>query len=430
MNKGTLVIGAGLAGLTAAWQTAVSGAKVQVIAKGWGATYWHSGCIDLFGFPSHSELGGTTESEALEEGQEDGSLRAGVERLIKERPSHPYALVGTAGIEQALETFKVLCTRAGYPLQGSLEKNWLLPSAAGAIRPTCLAPETMTAGDLRQHGPMLIVGFKQFVDFYPELIADNLSLQGVPAAHLTLDMPELAGRRTMNSVVLTQLMAKESFQEALVSRILPNLGQAERVGFPAVFGDYRQAMDIKAALEVGLGRPIFEIPGLPPSIPGMRLHDILKAAIEKAGGQVNVGMEAVGADVEGGRVSAVYAEAAVRRRAHRYDRYILATGGILGGGIQAGHDGRVREVVFDLPVAGVDGRAGWFGQDFIASDGHPIFEAGIRVDEDFRPIDEAGRPIYDNLYIAGTTLAGSDAIRERAFDGVALVTGFGVGSIQ
>jgi anaerobic glycerol-3-phosphate dehydrogenase len=53
-NK-TLVIGAGLAGLTAGWQSAVSGAKTLVIAKGWGATHWHSGCIDVLGYSSHSE---------------------------------------------------------------------------------------------------------------------------------------------------------------------------------------------------------------------------------------------------------------------------------------------------------------------------------------------------------------------------------------
>jgi glycerol-3-phosphate dehydrogenase subunit B len=226
--------------------------------------------------------------------------------LVTERPSHPYALVGLAGIEQALAAFKALCAGAGYPLNGSLDENWLLPSAVGAIRPTCLAPETMTAGDLRQDGPMLIVGFKQFVDFYPGLIADNLTVQGIPAAHLTLDMGQLAGRRTMNSVVLAGLMADEAFQGALIEAIRPYLGVAERVGFPAVFGDYRQAMGIMGALEAGLERPVFEIPGLPPSIPGMRLHSILMGAIEGAGGQVDVGLEAVGAAVDGGGDGRLY----------------------------------------------------------------------------------------------------------------------------
>jgi glycerol-3-phosphate dehydrogenase subunit B len=100
----------------------------------------------------------------------------------------------------------------------------------------------------------------------------------------------------------------------------------------------------------------------------------------------------------------------------------------LGGGIRAGHDGRIRELVFDLPLAAVDGRAGWFGPDFMAVEGHPIYEAGIRVNDHFQPLGENGRPLYENLYAVGTTLAGCDPIRERAFDGVAFVTGFVVGS--
>ena len=409
MSK-TLVIGAGLAGLTAAWQTAVSGQPTTLIAKGWGATHWHTGCIDLLG--------------------QDGSPQANIEQLINRQPNHPYALVGLERIEQAVEAFKALCQASGYPLHGRIDQNWLLPSAVGAIRPTCLAPETMTAGDLTSDAPMLIVGFKQFVDFYPGLIADNLSQQNIPATHLTLNLPHLAERRTMNGVVLAQMMAQEPFQTAVINAIRPHLGQAKRVGFPAVFGNYRQAMTIKASLEQGLGRPVFEIPGLPPSIPGIRLHDILVEAIKAAGGRVNVGMEAVGADIQLSRikrVTAVYTEAAVRQRAHRYDHFILATGGLLGGGISTSHDGRVRENIFDLPITAPNHRTEWFASDFMAPYGHPIYQSGIAVNDQLQPIDPNGRPIYDNLQAIGNTLSGCDTIREKSFDGVALVTGYTIG---
>ncbi|PWH19821.1 MAG: glycerol-3-phosphate dehydrogenase subunit GlpB, partial [Ardenticatenia bacterium] len=45
-----VVIGAGLAGLTAGWHAAVKGCRVRVVAKGWGTTYWHAGCIDVLGY--------------------------------------------------------------------------------------------------------------------------------------------------------------------------------------------------------------------------------------------------------------------------------------------------------------------------------------------------------------------------------------------
>jgi anaerobic glycerol-3-phosphate dehydrogenase len=49
------------------------------------------------------------------------------------------------------------------------------------------------------------------------------------------------------------------------------------------------------------------------------------------------------------------------------------------------------------------------------------------VDAHLRPADENGQALYENLFAAGTGLAGGDFLVERSFDGVALATGFAVG---
>ena len=49
-----VVIGAGLAGLTAAIAAAESGAHVVVLAKGHAATHWGPGGIDVAGIPAAS----------------------------------------------------------------------------------------------------------------------------------------------------------------------------------------------------------------------------------------------------------------------------------------------------------------------------------------------------------------------------------------
>jgi glycerol-3-phosphate dehydrogenase subunit B len=359
-------------------------------------------------------------------------LAQALEHLIAAHPEHPYALVGVEGVVESLQAFQELCAAAGYPLHGSIERNWLLPSAVGAIRPTCLAPETMVAGDLSLGTPILVVGFEHFVDFYPELIAANLSYQGFPAEAVILHLPALAARRITTPTMFARLMEQPAFRTVLVDALQPHLGQAQRVGFPAVLGTTgRQAAAIRQELEERFGRPVFEIPGLPPSVPGIRLHHILKQAVEAAGGQVYEGLEVVGAEQEEGgnaaRITAVYTEAAARHRAHRFDHYILATGGILGGGITTNHDRQVRETIFNLPVTVPTGPLDWFRQDFMDKEGHPLYRAGIRVNEQFQPVDGEGRPLFSNLYATGTTLGHCDPIRERAFDGIALATGYTLG---
>ena len=410
-DSGVLVIGAGLAGLTAAWQTAVSGKKTRLIAKGWGATYWHAGCVDVLGYYEQQPVSSPAET---------------IGQLTAECPQHPYALTGIEILAEALTALQGLCAGAGYPLHGSLERNWLLPTAVGTFRPTCLAPETMIAGDLRQDTPMLIVGFRHFGDFYAKMVADNLAVQGITARGVMLDLPYLASLRVLTPVILAQLMEQADFRNEVVRLATPHLGEAMRIGFPAVLG-LQQAMAVKADLEGQLARPIFEIPILPPSVPGMRLHHILWQAIERAGGRVQEGMLAVGAEMAEGQVTAVHTEAAARQRSHRFDQYILATGGLLGGGLVTNFEGEVREVIFNLPVAAPSSRLEWFQQEFVTKNGHPIYQAGVQVNESLQPVARNGRVLYNNLYAAGSTLAHCDVIRERSLEGVALATGYKVG---
>lgn len=414
-----LVIGAGLAGLTAAWQLAAAGHKTRLIAQGWGTTHWHAGCVDVLGY--YKEQLVTSPEEVI--GQ-----------LIIEQPQHPYALTGLDTLAEALGTLQRLCAESGYPLHGSLERNWLLPTAVGTARPTCLAPETMIAGDLSQGTPMLIVGFQQFGDFYAQMVADNLAALDIPARGVMLDLPTLAERKVLTGVILAQLMEQGAFRNEVARSVMPHLGDAERIGFPAVLG-LQRTMAVQADLEAQLARPIFEIPILPPSVPGMRLHHILRRAIERHGGRVQEGMLAVGAEMADGRITAtstgsvqaVYTEAAARQRRHHFDNYVLATGGLLGGGFITNFEGEVREVIFNLPVSAPSSRLNWFQPEFVTKTGHPIYQAGLQVNEQLQPVAENGRPLYNNLYAAGSTLAHCDVIRERSLEGVALATGYNVG---
>jgi glycerol-3-phosphate dehydrogenase subunit B len=357
-------------------------------------------------------------------------LREALSQLIRENPRHPYALAGLQQLDEALTALQEVCARAGYPLHGSLERNWLLPTALGTLRPACLIPETMLAGDCSRPegaGLTLIAGFEQYGDFFPALIADNLATQGIPARGVLLDLASLRERRFYDARLLAWKFENPAFREEVAAALKPRLEGAARVGFPAVLG-LRFPIEVLRDLEERLGTPVFEIPTLPASIPGIRLHNILTGAVQRAGGRVFEGMQVLGAEVADGRVSAVWSEAAARRKAHLASAFVLATGGLLGGGARADYDGSVREVIFDLPVSAPGDRSIWFQREFLAAEPHPIYCSGLQVDERFRPNGGSGRPVFDNLYAAGSALAHFDPIRERSLEGVALVTGFLIGN--
>jgi glycerol-3-phosphate dehydrogenase subunit B len=406
-----LVIGGGLSGLITAWKAAINGQRVSLITKGWSSTHWQTGCIDFLGY-SPMEAGELIESPEIS-----------IPVLLKHNPDHPYSRINPAGIQAAIAALIELSQEYGYPLHGNLHSNWLLPTGVGAIRPTCLAPETMIAGDTRTSDPMLIVGFEQLVDFFPELISVNLQEQGILANHLMLDLPELRQRRFVYPTTLAYLFDTPKFRQEVAAQIKSRLGQSRRVGFPAVLGINRP-LEAKRDLERQLNCPVFEIPSLPPSIPGIRLHNLLISAIRKSGGQVFEGMQAINYESKSGYIRALHTEAAARKYVHPAKTFVLATGGILGGGIISNPDGSLQETIFDLHVKSPPERRDWHQRNFFDPKGHPIFQSGIPVDDRFRPIDQSGLPYFPNLLTVGTTLAGGDFLRECSQGGVDLVSGY------
>jgi glycerol-3-phosphate dehydrogenase subunit B len=274
---------------------------------------------------------------------------------------------------------------------------------------------------------LIVIGFEKYLDFYPELIAENLNAHGISSEGISLDVPSLAKRRITNSNSLTRLFETQEFRQEVVKAIKNRVKNAQKIAFPAVLGTNR-AVYIKNELESSLGVQVFEIPTLPPSTPGKRLHNILTTAIEEYGGHVYDGMEVLSADADETTINTVWTEAAARLKPHHSKSYVFAAGGILGGGIFVNRNGYAQEAILNLPVEGPTGRDNWFNRQFLSSDSHPIYLSGINVNDHFRPVNDAGEIIYHNLHVIGSALTGFDAIKERSMEGIALTTGYYVGS--
>ncbi|GIW03032.1 glycerol-3-phosphate dehydrogenase subunit GlpB [Roseiflexus sp.] len=405
----TIVIGAGLSGLMGALALAEAGLRPLVLAKGQGATHWTAGTIDVWGGDERSPR------EAL---QEIGALH----------PHHPYALIGAHAVEEAIVRFRALTEAARYPYVGGLDRNILLPTSAGALRPAALLPVTMAAGDVRLGGTMLIAGFRELRDFYPPFIAANLSAQGMAARGVYLTIPPAFRRREYNPVTFARLFDDPAFCSDIGRQLRAQRGDATRIGLPAVLG-LRDPTGVVAHLQDESGAQIFEIPTLPPSVPGMRLFALFQNAIEQAGGRVQIGSEVICGDGRDRLLTTVWSEAAARRQEHRVERALLATGGVAGGGIRTDHMGMVRETALDLPVRAPANRAAWFAPRFLDPQGHAIYTAGVATDAHLRPIGTDGAVVYDNVTVAGALLAGTDTVRERSRSGVSLATGWAAGRI-
>jgi glycerol-3-phosphate dehydrogenase subunit B len=105
---------------------------------------------------------------------------------------------------------------------------------------------------------------------------------------------------------------------------------------------------------------------------------------------------------------------------HTADRFILATGRFLGGGLVADETG-INEPLCTLPVSQPSSRLDWFGRSFF--DDHPIHYAGVTTDSSLRPADEKGERILENVWIAGSMLSHHNLIKEKSREGIEISTG-------
>jgi glycerol-3-phosphate dehydrogenase subunit B len=177
-----------------------------------------------------------------------------------------------------------------------------------------------------------------------------------------------------------------------------------------------------ADLQRRLGRGVFEIPTLPPSVPGMRVFEALRTALRAAGGRLVLGTEVTSADRDGGRVASVSAHAAGHDVRYHAPWIVLAAGGFTSGAIELGSDWIARDTVLDLPLRGVPGRdEARFVGEYLAE--QPIARAGIAVDGGLRAEGA------ENVLVAGAALPGAVPWHEGSGEGIALSSGYRVAQL-
>jgi glycerol-3-phosphate dehydrogenase subunit B len=410
-----LVVGGGLAGLTSALAAARAGADVRLVSYKQSTLRNASGLIDILGYTPDG----------------DGPLTDPYAAIPTLPAAHPYTTVGVSTVRDAMALFDDVVPE----YRGShTDTNALVPTHGGALKPTARYPAGASAGVASDERDVLLVGLESMVDFDAERAAEHLEAAGVPfdVRAITMSFPgnlRADAKITRYAKLLdtdgevTVGGRKQPVRAALAERVGRGMAGEQRVGFPAILGD-DNATEIRAELGDRLGADVFEVPMGPPSLPGLRLEDSLFDALRAAGASIETGNPVTEFDGED-RIEQVYIEKNGAKIPNSADQYVLATGGLVGKGIESDREG-VSEPVFDCHVSHAEDRYDWFDTDVFGD--HEFARFGVDTDEDLRPTQADGSVEFENLRAAGSVLGGYDFAAEKSGSGVSIATGYAAGT--
>src|SRR6266550_3319475 len=394
MKTDVAVIGTGLSALAAARTIQQSGRQVVLVWPGLSSLYFLFATVDVIGYPT------ATSTQPVADPAE------AVARLITREPTHPYARAGIDAVHASTRLMLEWFKEAGLAWEGALNRNFLLPTATGTPKPCCLAPASMTAGDLSRPEPIVLCGFTGYQDFAPELAASNLKRQWSAAevSAVRVTAPGYGPDRLFTSVDLARSFEDATFRDAVAAQLRERLsGDTVRVGVPGVLG-LTTPNETFAAFQRAVGHPIFEIPTVPPSVIAIIWSAPAHAAQVTDGRCRNILLKAAGHELP--------IEAAA---------YVVALEDWVDGAFRAGVH-TVRDPFFHRPLAWNKVPTDRTAESLFST--QPFEQVGYALTERLQPADENGRAIAQNVFCAGGAIAGYDPSGTKSRGGMAIATGY------
>ncbi|MFQ2466874.1 glycerol-3-phosphate dehydrogenase subunit GlpB [Aeromonas caviae] len=415
MKFDSIVIGGGMAGLSAALRLAEAGQKTLLMASGQSALHFSSGSVDLL--------------------ESDGDPRAALPAFMAAHPDHPYSKVGMQNIEGSLADLQRHCAEEGLPLMRQ-EHNHHRLTPIGTLKSTWLSPDTCACvTDAPAPDAILLATLEGFRDFHPALAAANLATHARFAHSRILTgeirLPQLAefsrNPHEFRSADIARLFDKQGpGQQDLLADLAREISRmVQGCGVPGC-----RHIVLPACLSLGLVGPrlselerrtgctIKEVATMPPSLIGMRMQEALKRRFMALGGTFLTSERVLGARYDGDKVIGVHSQHG-EDQLFEADHFVLASGSFFSRGLES-RLGGIREPIFDADVLSLAERDAWAGRRLF--DHHPFMGFGVKTDERLRVL-RGGRPLT-NLYGAGSVLAHYDPIKEGSGSGVAVATGW------
>jgi glycerol-3-phosphate dehydrogenase subunit B len=403
MKFDTIIIGGGLAGLTAGIELSRKGQKCLIVSSGQSALHFFSGSLELC---------------SLSDNPYDAIASLSAE--------HPYSKIGVERVKELSAGVKSFFKEVGATFKGQKDANHWRITPLGVMKRAWLTLDEYatfpSSGELPWK-KVALLNVDGFLDFHTSYIAAGLAEKGVETVVKAVTMPELERLRNNPTEMRSTNIAKTLTGDLLGSfaaRINEHAKDVDAVLMPAVVGLAGCTEVVK--LKEMVARPLHFLATLPPSVPGIRLQMMLKKHFQKLGGTYMLGDSVVSGEFENGSLKSI------RTANHgdvtfEADNFILASGSFFSKGLASTIDG-VTEPVFGLDVDSIEERAQWYKRDMFEA--QPYMSFGVATDNSFKAKKD-GQTV-DNLYAIGSILSGFNAMKDGCGAGVAMLTAMQVSS--
>ena len=421
------VIGAGMAGATAALTAADNGKKVAIIDKGAGATSMSGGTVDICAGPT---AGPRFKWDKLMD------VKSNISETIIRYPHHPYSVLSRRSaenpadtamgmIEEAVSFLRSRLNDAGLILTGDVFEQAPVPTSLGTWKLTSLVQSCLQKNAPPTGSAVLGIKNLSFPDsgFLAGMLEMTLEAKGLGKGDMidSIEM-EFFGERIWTVPELFEHLSRPGNWEKFTEAIDETAGERYSTLLVPPIVPYDAAFSTD--LTSPGGAVLREIAGLPVNGAGLRLKKALDKSLNKAGviqieGQL-LRFEGGKAELEKSTVSVNGKEIALEA-----DSWVLSSGKFIGGGLQKGEE--FKESLLGLPVfyEGVPLKKIWtkklLGRSVL--DRHDVFSVGLLTDSALRPLDADGRVIYRNLFAAGAVLGGYNYHSDGCGLGVCILTG-------
>jgi len=407
-----VVIGGGISGILAAIAAAKKGKSVTMLRYGYGAFEIGGGLIDLMAYPIDKKV--------------SSSLKNCIDMLPSD---HPYTKLGLPQVEAAVEFFLDLTNEEGYAYEGSIDELHWVPTAAGTMKPTGLYPKSFDSNILKKADTIYLVDFKGLKDYYAKLTERMLEKTlGKDKKYeiITVDprMDEAIGGRDVMLMDIARWLDTKEGQDDCVKQLQGIVKPGAAVMFPQVFGTI-PSYDVYNKMKTALQCDITEALCIPPAAAGMRLSKLLHQAARKYGVKIIEKARVKSAIVTNGICEAVVASGVGKEHIYDAKSFILASGGYYSGGLEVLDHNKVQEPIFHLPVKVMSQKEDeWANVELFSNQKQPFALAGVTVNHEMCPIDEHGKKVLKNVFVAGRNLCGYDFCFEKSGNGVALASAY------